>query len=92
MFVIPITGGGSDMRKISGDFDRDPINMRWAPDGAGVYFDADEQRRAQRAVRVDRRRRQAGDQRPADAVVRLGVEGSASPPACRRISNTRRTS
>ena len=30
------------MRKISGDFDRDPINMRWAPDGSGVYFDADD--------------------------------------------------
>ena len=29
------------MRKISGDFDRDPINMRWAPDGASIYFDAD---------------------------------------------------
>jgi dipeptidyl aminopeptidase/acylaminoacyl peptidase len=41
LFVIPLAGGVSDMRKISGDFDRDPINMRWAPDGAGLYFDAD---------------------------------------------------
>ena len=32
----------SDMRKISGDFDRDPINLRWAPDGSGLYFDADD--------------------------------------------------
>ena len=30
------------MRKISGDFDRDPINLRWAPDGSGVYFDAED--------------------------------------------------
>ena len=30
------------MRKISGDFDRDPINLRWAPDGSGLYFDADD--------------------------------------------------
>jgi dipeptidyl aminopeptidase/acylaminoacyl peptidase len=42
MWVIPITGGASDMRKISGDFDRDPINMKWAADGSGVYFDADD--------------------------------------------------
>ena len=43
MYVIPISGGGGDgMRKISGDYDRDPINMRWAPDGSGLYFDADD--------------------------------------------------
>ncbi len=43
LFVIPLTaGGGADMRKISGDYDRDPINLRWAPDGSGVYFDADD--------------------------------------------------
>src|SRR5260221_8470198 len=45
LFVMPLTasgGGSADMRKISGDFDRDPINMRWAPDGSGVYFDADD--------------------------------------------------
>jgi dipeptidyl aminopeptidase/acylaminoacyl peptidase len=43
LFVIPLTTGSSaDMRKISGDFDRDPINLRWAPDGSGLYFDADD--------------------------------------------------
>jgi dipeptidyl aminopeptidase/acylaminoacyl peptidase len=41
MWVIPISGAAGDMRKISGDFDRDPVNIRWAPDGTGVYFDAD---------------------------------------------------
>jgi dipeptidyl aminopeptidase/acylaminoacyl peptidase len=41
LFVIPLTGGAGDMRKISGDYDRDPINMRWAPDGTGLWFDAD---------------------------------------------------
>ena len=41
LFVIPLTGGASDMRKISGDFDRDAISLRWAPDGTGLYFDAD---------------------------------------------------
>src|SRR5258708_4059978 len=41
MYVIPIGGASGDMRKISGDFDRDPINMRWAPDGASIFFDAD---------------------------------------------------
>jgi dipeptidyl aminopeptidase/acylaminoacyl peptidase len=33
---------GSNMRKVSGDYDRDPINIRWAPDGGGVFFDADD--------------------------------------------------
>jgi dipeptidyl aminopeptidase/acylaminoacyl peptidase len=44
LFVIPLTAGSgsADMRKISGDFDRDPINLRWAPDGTGLYFDADD--------------------------------------------------
>jgi dipeptidyl aminopeptidase/acylaminoacyl peptidase len=42
LFVIPIAGGGDGMRKISGDYDRDPINLRWAPDGTGLYFDADD--------------------------------------------------
>src|SRR5262245_45422433 len=42
LFVIPfVPGGGDGMRKISGDFDRDPINMKWAPDGSGLYFDAE---------------------------------------------------
>jgi dipeptidyl aminopeptidase/acylaminoacyl peptidase len=38
LYVIPIGGGA--MKKISGDLDRDPINPRWAPDGSGVFFDA----------------------------------------------------
>jgi dipeptidyl aminopeptidase/acylaminoacyl peptidase len=42
LYVIPLANGASDMRKISGDFDRDPINLRWAPDGTGLYFDADD--------------------------------------------------
>jgi dipeptidyl aminopeptidase/acylaminoacyl peptidase len=42
LYVMPLTAGSSDMRKISGDFDRDPINLRWAPDGTGLYFDADD--------------------------------------------------
>jgi dipeptidyl aminopeptidase/acylaminoacyl peptidase len=33
---------GSNMRKISGNYDRDPLNVKWAPDGSGVYFDADD--------------------------------------------------
>jgi dipeptidyl aminopeptidase/acylaminoacyl peptidase len=33
---------GTSPRKISGDYDRDPLNLRWAPDGSGVYFDADD--------------------------------------------------
>jgi len=41
LYVVPLAGG--EMRKISGDFDRDPANLRWAPDGSGVYFDADDQ-------------------------------------------------
>ena len=40
LYVVPLAGG--DMRKISGDFDRDPIRLQWAADGSGVYFDADE--------------------------------------------------
>jgi dipeptidyl aminopeptidase/acylaminoacyl peptidase len=40
LFVIPIGGGA--MRKISGDYDRNPNNLVWAPDGSGVYFDADD--------------------------------------------------
>jgi dipeptidyl aminopeptidase/acylaminoacyl peptidase len=43
LYVIPIAPGASDgMRKISGDYDRDPINLRWAPDGSGLYFDAED--------------------------------------------------
>ena len=31
---------GSDMRRISGDFDRDPEDLHWAANGKGVYFTA----------------------------------------------------
>ena len=40
LYVIPFAGG--EMRKISGDYDRDPLTLRWSPDSAGVYFDADD--------------------------------------------------
>jgi dipeptidyl aminopeptidase/acylaminoacyl peptidase len=40
LYVVSI--GGENMRKISGDFDRDPIGIRWASDGSGVYFDAED--------------------------------------------------
>jgi dipeptidyl aminopeptidase/acylaminoacyl peptidase len=38
LYVVSI--GGDGMRKVSGDFDRDPMTIRWAPDGSGVYFGA----------------------------------------------------
>ncbi|HMA44776.1 MAG TPA: S9 family peptidase [Gemmatimonadales bacterium] len=38
LWLIGVDGGG--MRKISGDLDRDPGGVRWAPDGSGVYFTA----------------------------------------------------
>jgi dipeptidyl aminopeptidase/acylaminoacyl peptidase len=40
LWVVPIGGGA--IRKISGDYDRNPNNLQWAPDGSGVYFDADD--------------------------------------------------
>jgi dipeptidyl aminopeptidase/acylaminoacyl peptidase len=40
LYVIPFAGG--EMRKISGDYDRDPLTLRWSPDSTGVYFDADD--------------------------------------------------
>ena len=40
LYVIPFAGG--EMRKISGDYDRDPLNLRWSPDSASIYFDADD--------------------------------------------------
>jgi dipeptidyl aminopeptidase/acylaminoacyl peptidase len=33
---------GTNMRRISGDFDRDPDQLHWAPDGRSVYFTADD--------------------------------------------------
>jgi dipeptidyl aminopeptidase/acylaminoacyl peptidase len=40
LYMIPLAGG--EMRKISGDYDRDPVNLRWSPDSASVYFDAED--------------------------------------------------
>jgi len=40
LYVIPFAGG--EMRKISGDYDRDPVTLRWTPDSAGLYFDAED--------------------------------------------------
>jgi dipeptidyl aminopeptidase/acylaminoacyl peptidase len=40
LYVIPF--GGGEMRKIGGDYDRDPLNLRWSPDSTGVYFDAED--------------------------------------------------
>jgi dipeptidyl aminopeptidase/acylaminoacyl peptidase len=41
LYVVPLEGGA--IRKISADFDREPANIMWAPDGSGIYFDADDQ-------------------------------------------------
>jgi len=40
LYVIPFSGG--EMRKISGDYDRDPLTLRWSADSKGVYFDAED--------------------------------------------------
>ncbi len=40
LWVMGVDGNG--MRKISGDLDRDPAGARWAPDGSGLYFSADD--------------------------------------------------
>jgi dipeptidyl aminopeptidase/acylaminoacyl peptidase len=40
LYVIPLSGG--EPRKISGDYDRDPLNLRWTADSSGIYFDADD--------------------------------------------------
>ena len=40
LYVVSSSGG--EPRKISGDYDRDPVNLTWAADGSGVYFDADD--------------------------------------------------
>ena len=40
LYVIPFSGG--EMRKISGDYDRDPLNLRWSPDSSSIYFDAED--------------------------------------------------
>jgi dipeptidyl aminopeptidase/acylaminoacyl peptidase len=38
LYVMSTDGTG--MRKISGDLDRDPTNVLWAPNSSGVYFTA----------------------------------------------------
>jgi dipeptidyl aminopeptidase/acylaminoacyl peptidase len=40
LYVVPAAGG--EPKKISGAYDRDPVTLYWAPDGSGVYFDADD--------------------------------------------------
>ncbi len=40
LFVVSLDGTG--VRKISGDYDRAPADLHWAPDGSGLYFDADD--------------------------------------------------
>jgi dipeptidyl aminopeptidase/acylaminoacyl peptidase len=37
LYTVPLAGG--QMRKISGDLDRDPMTLRWSADGSGVFFD-----------------------------------------------------
>jgi dipeptidyl aminopeptidase/acylaminoacyl peptidase len=40
LYVVGV--GGGEIRKLSPGFERDAINLRWAPDGSGVFFDADD--------------------------------------------------
>jgi dipeptidyl aminopeptidase/acylaminoacyl peptidase len=40
LYMVPFSGG--EIRKISGNYDRDPLNLHWTPDSSGVYFDADD--------------------------------------------------
>ncbi len=40
LYVVDLAGAG--MRKVSGSLDRDATNLRWAMDGSGVYFTADD--------------------------------------------------
>src|SRR5205814_6349590 len=40
LYVVSIAG--DNMQKISGNFDRDPINMRWTSDSKTLYFDAED--------------------------------------------------
>ena len=41
LYVMNLDGSG--MRQISGDLERDPEELLWAPDGRGIYFSADDQ-------------------------------------------------
>ena len=40
--VYLMNADGGSPRMISGDFDRDPDNLRWAADNSGVYFSVDD--------------------------------------------------
>jgi dipeptidyl aminopeptidase/acylaminoacyl peptidase len=40
LYVVPLSGG--EIKKISGDYDRDPMTLHWTPDSTGVYFDAED--------------------------------------------------
>ena len=40
LYVVPLAGG--EKKKISGNYDRDPLNLRWSPDSTSIYFDADD--------------------------------------------------
>ena len=40
LYVVPLAGGSP--KKISGNYDRDPLTLHWTPDSTGVYFDAED--------------------------------------------------
>ena len=40
LYVVPFAGG--EIRRIGGDYDRDPLTLHWSPDSAGVYFDSED--------------------------------------------------
>jgi len=40
LYIVPLSGG--EIKKISGDYDRDPMTLHWTPDSTGVYFDAED--------------------------------------------------
>jgi len=40
LYTVPV--GGGEPHRVTGDYDRDPLNLRWAADGSGLYFDADD--------------------------------------------------
>ena len=40
LYVMNVDGSG--MQKLTGDLDRDPNSITWAPDGAGIYFVAED--------------------------------------------------
>ena len=89
---VPLTGGGATCARSAATSIAIPINLRWAPDGTGVYFDADDRGSRNVQFACDRRRRQAGHDRHAHADVRLGVEGPDRGRHRPPISIIRRTS